>query len=73
MKNTTYVEVVISTDINPTDRVLVGNFLTKGFDQLDNPQDTENVRFTGYVTHDGFSALCVLEDIGILTVAQLGD
>ena len=74
MKNsTTYVEVVISTEINPTDRILVGNLLTKGFARLDNPQDMENPRFFGDISHDGFSALCVLEDMGVLTVTQLGD
>lgn len=71
--NTTYVKVTISTDINPTDRIILGNFLAKSFASLDYPNDTENPCFTGNVTHEGFSALCILEDMDILTVEQLGD
>lgn len=71
--NTTYVRVTISTSIVPVDRILLGNFLAKAFEELDNLQDIENVSFTGHVSLDGFSALCVLEDMDILTVEQLGD
>lgn len=71
--NTTYVKVTISISINPTDRIILGNFIAKAFEELDNPQDTENATFTGSVGHEGFSALCVLEDMDILLVEQLGD
>ena len=70
---TTYVKVTISTSINPTDRIILGNFLSKAFTELDNPHDAENSTFTGYVSHEGFSALCILEDMDILLVEQLGD
>ena len=73
MNTTTYVKVVISTSINPTDRIILGNFLARAFSALDYPNDTENSCFTGSVSHEGFSALCILEDMDILTVTQLGD
>lgn len=71
--NTTYVKVTISASIVPVDRILLGNFLAKAFEELDYPNDVENVSFTGYVSLDGFSALCILEDMDILMVEQLGD
>lgn len=70
---TTYVKVVISASINPTDRIILGNFISKAFAELDYPNDTENSTFTGSVSREGFSALCILEDMDILTVEQLGD
>ena len=73
MGTTTYVEVVITTDLEQIDRILVGNFLSRAFSALDYPNDEANPRFSGSVSREGFSALCVLEDMGVLTVTQLGD
>ena len=72
MTNSTYVHVTLSTDLHPTDRNLVGKLIASSiFVDLDYPEDNIFVNFYGTVTHECYSALCVLEDRGLLTVEQV--
>lgn len=72
MTNDTYVRVIIDPDLHPVDRNLVGQLIASSiFVELDYPNDNIFVNFCGTVTHECYSALCVLEDRGLLTVEQV--
>lgn len=71
MNGYTRIRVVITTDLHPTDRKLVGRLIASAFVELDYPADDIFVDFTGTVTGEEYSALCILEDRGLLTVEQV--
>ena len=71
-KETTKVKVVIDEKFHNTDRTLLISLmpsLAVDGDELNQQEKS----FTGEVYLDTFSALCVLEDAGILSVEQIGD
>lgn len=71
-KETTKVKVVIDNKFHNTDRTLLLSLMPSLAVDSDELNQTEK-SFTGEVYLDTFSALCILEDAGILSVEQIGD
>ena len=71
-RETTRVQIVINERFHHTDRsLLIGLMRALAVD--DGELNQQEKSFTGEVYLDTFSALCVLEDAGILSVEQIGD
>lgn len=70
MEKNVLCRVIVSASINKTDRILLAKLFAKAFD-LSVPSDYGYPVIEGYVSHDDFSAFCVLEDFDLVTVIQL--
>lgn len=68
--NTVFCEITINTSVGVDRRLLAGLLANANIDDAASPIEDGTFQMT--VTANDWSALCVLEDMGILVVTQLG-